>query len=102
MRDPLSGPSGRADVTATHGPVVVAGVGAPDRGDDAVGLLVARLVGETVPDATVVEVGDPSRLLNAWEGAAGTVVVDAVRTGAAPGALHVWEAHDRTVRLGPA
>ena len=69
--------------------VLVAGVGNRWRGDDAVGPLVARSVrGLLGDDVRVVEVEtEPTRLLDAWEGVEATVVVDAVRSGAAPGTL---------------
>jgi hydrogenase maturation protease len=34
--------------------------------------------------------GEPSRLLDAWRDRDMAVVVDAVRSGATPGAIHVW------------
>jgi hydrogenase maturation protease len=84
-------------------PVVVIGVGNPWRGDDGVGVAVAREVADrlrrltaTGPGAeprAVVEVaevdGEPARLLELWAGRDLAVVVDAVVSGAAPGTLHV-------------
>lgn len=80
----------------THPPArrVVVGLGAPDRGDDAVGPTVARevaavLAQRPVPGAEVLEREDPTSLLDVWSGAALTVVCDAVRSGSPPGTLHV-------------
>lgn len=78
---------------------VVVGVGNTFRRDDGVGLAVADRLRERVP-AGVEVVGcelEPSRLLDAWEGAEAAVVVDAVRSGAAPGTLHRIDADDGPV-----
>jgi hydrogenase maturation protease len=72
--------------------VLVIGVGNPRRGDDAAGLIAARLVRDRlagVPGVSVIECdGDPARLIDRWSGARAVIVVDAVRSGAAPGRLH--------------
>ncbi len=67
----------------------VIGIGNPLRGDDAIGLLVARRVRELAdPDVEVIELeGEPARLIDAWEGAGFAVVVDAVRSGAPGGTV---------------
>ncbi|HUZ02314.1 MAG TPA: hydrogenase maturation protease [Thermomicrobiaceae bacterium] len=72
------------------GRVVVVGLGNRLRGDDAVGPLVAeQLSGRTPPDVSVVShEGDPTDLLEEWDGAGLCVVVDAVWSGAGPGTLH--------------
>lgn len=72
---------------------VVVGLGNPDRGDDAVGSVVAGLVaGSHLPDVMVVAHEDPTGLIDLWTGAEVAVVVDAVRSGASPGTLVVVEA----------
>jgi len=72
---------------------LVVGVGHPDRGDDAAGLMVARRIRRHAPAGTVVLEwrGDPETLLSAWDGVERAVVVDAVRTGAAAGTVHRLE-----------
>ena len=67
----------------------VIGIGNPLRGDDAIGLLVARRVRELAgPEVEVMELeGEPARLIDAWQGAALVVVVDAVKSGAAEGSV---------------
>ena len=67
----------------------VIGIGNPLRGDDAIGLLVARRVRELVdPEVEVMELeGEPARLIDAWQGAGLAVVVDAVKTGAPQGTV---------------
>lgn len=71
---------------------VVIGLGSPDRGDDAVGPEVARRVADLhLPGVTVVEHEDPTGLIDLWDTADLAVVVDAVRSGSAPGSLLVVE-----------
>lgn len=62
--------------------VVVIGVGNDAGGDDAIGLEVVRAVETRSPTRPlrIVEVdGEPTRFLDAWDGAASAVVVDAAR-----------------------
>ena len=81
LRDPLPVPSGGFAVK----PLVV-GLGSVDRGDDAVGVLVVRQVAD-VPGADVIEVSDPSRLVDLGAGRDVMVLVDAVSSGSAPGTV---------------
>lgn len=72
---------------------LVVGLGRSDRGDDAVGLVVARRLAPlsrsgSLGDTRVVETEDPAGLLDLWPGHELVVVVDAVRSGAPPGTLH--------------
>ncbi len=101
--------SGVTGATGAVEPVraVVIGVGNAWRGDDGVGAAVADRLGERLGDGrsatpadrwtggvdVVVLDGEPSRLLDAWDGAAVAVVVDAVAaTGGPPaGSLVVWD-----------
>jgi hydrogenase maturation protease len=73
---------------------LVLGVGNEYGRDDAVGLAVARrLAGHVPAGVTVVECEqEPSRLIDAWAGAATALVVDAVHSGAPPGTLHRFDA----------
>jgi hydrogenase maturation protease len=73
---------------------VVIGIGNPDRGDDAAGLAVARLVRADAPaGVTVIELdGDQLALLDAWDGAAEVYLVDAARFGAEPGSVVRFDA----------
>jgi hydrogenase maturation protease len=73
---------------------VVIGVGNEYRRDDGVGLAVAaRLRGRVPAGVEIVECEqEPSRLIDAWEGADSALVVDAVESGAAPGTLHRFDA----------
>ena len=74
---------------------LVIGVGHEQRGDDAVGLLVARQLAGRSPSLRVVEHGgDGMDLVLAFEDARRVVLVDAVVSGARPvGAVHRFEAH---------
>jgi hydrogenase maturation protease len=64
----------------------VIGVGNATRGDDAAGLLAARAVGGIELE------GDPSALLDLFDGLDAAVVVDAVRSGAPAGTVHRFDA----------
>ncbi|HEU5036633.1 MAG TPA: hydrogenase maturation protease [Nocardioides sp.] len=72
------------------GPLVI-GLGALDRGDDAVGAAVAAAVARRLSGVTVVVHEDPTGLLDVWAGRSPVVIVDAIRSGAAPGAVHRFE-----------
>jgi hydrogenase maturation protease len=73
-------------------PVRVFGVGHPERGDDAVGLGVARLLRGRV-SADVVEVtGDPLAMIPEWEVARLAIVVDAMCGGGPPGTVRRFDA----------
>ncbi len=73
---------------------LVIGVGNPDRGDDAVGLAVARTVRDAAPRGVTVKDldGDQLMLLDVWEDADEVYVVDAVCSGGQPGATYRFDA----------
>lgn len=76
---------------------VVVGVGNAFRSDDGAGLAVAdRLRGRLPEGMRIVSCElEPSRLIDACDGAASAFVVDAVASGAVPGTLHRFDAsHD--------
>ncbi|HSC50991.1 MAG TPA: hydrogenase maturation protease [Gaiellaceae bacterium] len=84
MRDPLPEARGRA---------VVIGVGNAWRNDDGAGLAVARLLDRRLPGVEVLErEGEPTSLIDAWEGAEAVWLADAVSSGAAPGTVHRHDA----------
>jgi hydrogenase maturation protease len=78
---------------------VVIGVGNPLRGDDAAGVAVAERLRERVPPGVaVVACGEePSRLIEAWEGAGTAVLVDAISSGGRPGTLHRFDAGEEAL-----
>lgn len=65
----------------------VLGVGNAWRGDDGAGPAVVRLLRSSGVPAREIG-GEAAALLDAWEGLADVIVVDAVRSGAAPGTVH--------------
>jgi hydrogenase maturation protease len=79
--------------------VLVIGMGNEHRGDDAVGLIVARrLKQELTDDATVLEAsGEGTALIAAWKGADAVVLIDAARSGGEPGTLYRLEAHTQPI-----
>jgi hydrogenase maturation protease len=70
-------------------------VGNEWRGDDAVGLLVARrLQKDPRPQVEIAESrGTMTAVREAWKDAAGVIVVDAVVSGGPPGAIYRFDAH---------
>ncbi len=73
--------------------VLVIGTGNDHRGDDAVGLLVARrLRARTNLEVAVHEhKGDGTTLMDAWKGAQKVIIVDAAHSDAAPGTIYRFE-----------
>jgi hydrogenase maturation protease len=71
---------------------LVAGLGNGHRGDDAIGLAVARRVATLVPpDVEVLEIDDPSDLLDLWAHHDPVVVVDAMRSHARIGTVVAFD-----------
>lgn len=70
------------------------GIGNPDRGDDAAGRLVARLLRPGLPaGVTVAEMpGEAAALLARLEGVAAAYLVDASASGAPPGTVRRFDA----------
>jgi hydrogenase maturation protease len=67
--------------------MLVIGVGNELRGDDAAGIAVARRLRETTGlDVRELE-GEPTGLLDTWQGRDGVVLIDTMRSGAQPGAI---------------
>jgi hydrogenase maturation protease len=71
--------------------MIVIGIGNEFRGDDAAGLIVARQLREQGLSAVEHE-GDLTALMDRWNGAASVILIDAVRSGGAPGMLHRFDA----------
>lgn len=70
------------------------GVGRDGRGDDEVGLWVAREIGSLGLEdlGAVTAVGDASALVELWRGAGSVFVVDAVLSSSPPGTIHRLDA----------
>ena len=74
--------------------ILVVGIGAPNQGDDAAGMLVAeRVRAVTSPRTVTVKelVGDQLGLLDLWAGALEVYVVDAVCLGGGPGTVYRFD-----------
>jgi len=81
---------------------LVVGVGNPFRRDDGAGhAIVERLRATAVEADLVLADGEPTRLVDAWDGRDLVVVVDAVRTGADPGTVVVLDALATDLPAGP-
>ena len=70
---------------------VVIGIGNALRGDDAAGVVVAERLGGMACDE------EPSRLIEAWEGADSVVLIDTVVSGGQPGTLHRFDASEAPI-----
>jgi len=79
----------------------VIGIGNAWRNDDGAGLAVARLLDAMLLDGVDVleREGEPTSLIDAWEGAAAVWLVDAVSSGAQAGSVH---RHDASAEALPA
>ena len=77
-------------------PVLIIGIGNPDRGDDAVGVIVAQRLRQRLPAHVPIlqTTGDPGFLLEAWQTAETVILIDAVHSGAPPGTIHRFDAHE--------
>lgn len=73
--------------------VRIIGIGNEWRGDDGVGLRVARLLRQSgLVGADILESdGEGGRLMDAWEGAETVILVDAVQGGGEPGTIYRFE-----------
>lgn len=91
------GPSGRQP----EGGALVVGVGADERGDDAAGRIVARILrGRSLPGVDIREAsGEATSLIWLWKGRRSVWLVDAVVSGSPPGTIH---RHDATAAPLPA
>jgi len=80
--------------SATHNYAVVIGVGNQYRHDDGVGPAVAQRLRRGMPAGVAVreESGEGAALMEAWRDAPLVILIDAVRSGAAPGMIHRFDA----------
>jgi hydrogenase maturation protease len=76
-------------------PIMVIGIGNPDRGDDAIGLAIARALKQAdPPGVTVIEHrGDAADLVERLGRTAAAILVDAAVSGAAPGTFRRIDVH---------
>ncbi len=75
---------------------VVIGIGNADRGDDAIGLLVARRLRERAHlNVLVLEsIGHPADLMQRWGVDQRVIAVDAMVTGVQPGSIRIIDASE--------
>ncbi|HET6377463.1 MAG TPA: hydrogenase maturation protease [Methylocella sp.] len=73
---------------------IILGIGNPLRGDDGAGRLAARLLQQRLPrGAGIVELsGDGAEVLRYLQDAGEAFLIDACASGAAPGAIHRFDA----------
>ncbi len=81
--------------------VLILGIGNPFRRDDGIGPIVAeRIAALGLPDVEVrLESGEGAALMHCWSGYDDVIAIDAVRSGAQPGRVHVLEAHNLPVPI---
>jgi len=79
--------------------ILVIGVGNEFRGDDAVGIRVARRLAEmALPGITVLEQsGEGADLMAAWEHANAVLLIDAAQSGAEPGTIYRFDAQETSL-----
>jgi hydrogenase maturation protease len=89
-------------MTAAPSSIVIIGVGNEYCNDDGAGIVVARRLRTLFPTGIkiVKESGEGATLIQAWQGAAWVIVVDAVRSGAPPGTIHRLDARAAPVPTG--
>ena len=83
-------------MTNRRGFTLIIGIGNPDRGDDAAGRVVAAKLKARVPrDVRAIESdGEATALLARFSEADEVILVDAAMSGAAPGTIGCFDAHD--------
>jgi hydrogenase maturation protease len=89
---------------------LIIGIGNASRGDDAAGLIAARLIKEALlalpdpPDpgrvAVLEQDGEGTALVALWEGAGTVILIDAARSGAAPGSIHRFDVRSQPLPVG--
>ncbi len=85
-----------ACVRRTKTPLVI-GIGAPFRGDDEIGLIVAKALRAGQKDIQAdfaSHSDDPARIMDEWSGRESVLVIDAIRAGSEPGVIHRIEVND--------
>lgn len=83
-------------MSVRRGRRIVIGIGNPDRGDDAAGLVVARALRDRLPDGVEVleHDGEATRLLERMADAEAVFLIDAAVSGAPAGTIRRFDAHD--------
>lgn len=73
--------------------LLIIGIGNPFRGDDAAGMMAARLLKDSGLDSAIVieHSGEGASLMETWKGADAIILIDAVSSGGVPGTIHRLE-----------
>jgi hydrogenase maturation protease len=73
---------------------LIIGVGNLYRSDDAVGIMIARKIKQTVSNGVSVKElsGEGTSLMDSWQGYEQVYIVDAVSSGVSPGSIHRMDA----------
>ena len=79
--------------------VLVVGIGNEYRGDDGIGVVIARKIREKCPSSVCVkeESGEGAALMEAWRGYESVILVDAVSSGSPPGTIVTIDAGKKKV-----
>jgi hydrogenase maturation protease len=83
--------------------VMMIGLGNALAHDDAAGLVIARRLRASAPDAEITvheHEGETLALLDIWQGADAVVLVDAIRSGAPPGTIRRFDATSAPIPSG--
>ena len=77
----------------------IIGVGNEYRGDDAVGILIARRLATLLPQTVVIieHSGDGATLMDQWRGADLAIIVDAAKSGVPAGTIHRLDPRKETI-----
>ncbi len=86
-------------MSADKARVLIIGIGNAERGDEGVGIAVTRQVSrQNLSDAAVIEeTGEGKALVEAWKDNEFVILVDAIRSGAPPGAIRRFDAATETI-----
>jgi hydrogenase maturation protease len=82
-----------------HSLPLIIGIGNEYRGDDAIGLIVARRLKGRLPDSSTVleQSGEGAALMEAWRGVETVIIIDAVISGAEPGTIRRLDAKTQSL-----
>ena len=74
--------------------ILIIGLGSDLRGDDSVGLVIARKLRHRVPPhiRIIEHNGDGFSLLSEWQDEDRVIIIDAAQSGVAPGTIHEFDA----------
>jgi len=87
------------DISSAKPRMLILGVGNDYRGDDAVGLIVARRLREQLPDdiQIIEQSGEGATLIESWKNATQAILIDAVQSGATAGTVFRFAAHQQSI-----